>query len=90
MKDRKRGLYIPSHPKKIKWGEKARGLWRVICEKSTEILIGDLPSLTRLLILVNEFERKPSKALAQEIRLLAKQFDLKDEIGGFINGHTAW
>ena len=81
----RRGLYIPAHPGGEKWGEKARGLWRVICEKSTsEIQPGDIPSLARLLFLVNEFERKPSKVLAEEIRLHAKQFDLQDEIVRFI------
>jgi len=85
MKNRKKGLYIPAHPGGEKWGEKARGLWRVICEKSfLEIQPGDIHSLARLLFLVNEFEYRPSKELAEEIRVHSKQFGLQNEIGRFI------
>jgi hypothetical protein len=85
MKNRKKGLYIPAQPGGKKWGEKAHGLWRLICEKShPEIQLGDIHSLARLLFLVNEFEHRPSKELAEEIRLHAKQFGLQDEIGRFI------
>ncbi len=78
--------FIPVYSGGRKLGKKARDLWRAICYKSAlEIQPLDTLALSRLIFMVDQFERAPSKQLAEEIRLLAKQFGLnKDEIGRFI------
>ncbi len=81
MRNKGKALYLPDHPGGEDWGEKIRGFWRAVCEKpDLDIQPVDIPSLLRLFLLIDQFEKKPSKALAEEIRLHAKQFSLQDEL----------
>lgn len=68
---------LPDNPRGGVWGEKVRTFWESIQEK---ISPGDRIGLVILLILVDKFEQKPSVHLGDQIRLLAKEYDLVTEV----------
>lgn len=68
---------LPAHPDGLKWGEKTREFWRRLWQNPRpEIRQVEMSALFRLACLVDEFERQPSKALEEEIKLLGRQFGI--------------
>lgn len=69
---------LPTHPGGQGWHNMAKRWWKDVWSSPMhyEFLRGDLPSLFRLVLLVDSFWRTGELDLAREIRLLEREFGL--------------
>lgn len=75
---RRRAPRLPKHPDGLDWTPGARRWWKAVWSAplATVYFRSDEPALFRLAILVDQYERKPSKSLAEEILALEREFGL--------------
>lgn len=69
---------LPTHPEKKAWHPLAKQFWLDVWRSpmATQYVDADVHGLTRMLVLTDEFWRKPSVMVSAELRMLSQSYGL--------------